>query len=135
MKYLKTYESNRLRNPQIGDYVLIHIDFSDYLSNAKIIDGKLEFLDITAEDLLSYEKFINVTIGQIIDIKKDDLGKDKVIVKYTNVPNNILRWFTTDEEKQNLSFYRDYGLERVVDFAPTIKELKIKLRAKKYSLK
>ena len=135
MKYLKTQESNRLRNPQIGDYVLIHIDFSDYLSNAKIIDGKLEFLDITAEDLLSYEKFINVTIGQIIDIKKDDLGKDKVIVKYTNVPNNILRWFTTDEEKQNLSFYRDYGLERVVDFAPTIKELKIKLRAKKYSLK
>ena len=135
MKYLKTYECNNVKLPNVGDLILIHIDFSDYLSNAKIIDGKLEFLDITAEDLLSYEKFINVTIGQIIDIKKDDLGKDKVIVKYTNVPNNILRWFTTDEEKQNLSFYRDYGLERVVDFAPTIKELKIKLRAKKYSLK
>ena len=55
MRYLKTYESNSLRNPQIGDYVLIHIDFSDYLSKAKIIDGKLQFLDITVEDLLSYE--------------------------------------------------------------------------------
>ncbi len=117
MKYIKTYEifDELMIIPQktdkniivnVGDYVFIH--------NVNNIGGNL-FI------------FINNNIGIVDKIIKYDSLNDDVLVKYYNIPTNIIGWFTDDCyrcEKENL----------ILATQAEIEEFKIKLKANKYNL-
>ena len=115
MKYLKTYESNNVKLPNVDDLILINIDF-DVSGDPKEIQ------------LLALKKFVNETIGKVIHV--DDKNHRRlediyVTVKYNNIPNIILPWFFNNT--------RRFKLNDIVDL--TQRELGSRLGAKKYSLK
>jgi len=116
MKYLKTYESNNVKLPNVGDLILIHIDFEDLPEDPREIQ------------LLVLKIFVNETIGKVIHV--DDKNHRRlediyVTVKYNNIPDIILPWFFNNT--------RRFKLDAIVDM--TQRELGSRLAAKKYSLK
>ena len=111
MKYLKTFES--LDEPKVGDYV--------YMRSSAISEE--------VKDL------VNNSVGKITKItyefNYEDVDKNGLIeyidVKY-NFPESILKKFG---DKLN---DRGFNPDQLVAFAPTIKELELKVAAKKYNI-
>jgi len=115
MKYLRTYEdiSNK---PKEGDYVLMRINL-------------LKTNTLTYQ--LQLEEYISNNFGQIDSI---NFWTDEVTVKYFNIPEEIKNWFQPPSPACRRSRYRKFNIDRIVEFAPTEEDLKLKIAAKKYNL-
>ena len=138
MKYLRTFEDISDK-PKVGDYVLIKVNLSR------------THLALTYHKQL--EEYMNNNFGQIININvyhSEFTGNDIVdlYVKYHNIPEEIMDWFSKSQPCKNspptgdvfiadqigYTGYRRFDIDRIVEFAPTEEELKLKLAAKKFNL-
>lgn len=110
MKYIKSYESIENNKPKVGDYVLMKTKVDELKS------------------------FIDNTIGILYSIDhENESDLTEYTVKYENVPPQMnWRFFSSNEsDEMNCKSFRK---ELLVEFAPTIEELKIKLTANKFNL-
>ena len=111
MKYIKTFENLNLNNqPKVGDYVYVNTYYAD---------------DVIIN-------FLNNNIGKII--RRIDRG---FVVKYDNAPDE----FNIESENHdnnldycfsNNNWNVDY--DEIIAFAPTKKELELKIQSNKYNL-
>jgi len=109
MKIFKFYE-NIEDELTVGDYILMKIDIhNSMLKYDKII-----------------EHFINNTIGEVFRFNIDK----GVIVSYENVPNDIKSYFSN----KNDLYFRNFDIDRIVEYGKTIEELKMKLETKKFNI-
>jgi len=122
MKYIKTFENIDNDEPEAGDYVLINI--GKYENIIKIIPNM-------SERTLKYINFINDNIGIIRYKTINKTNEEKEItVEYENVPKDIESYFDLN---YNLC-YRSFDYSKIIDFASTKQQLKLKLTANKYNL-
>jgi hypothetical protein len=112
MKHLRYFEDtidDNLNQPQIGDYVL---------------------MKTKQEDIKEY---IDTHIGQI-----NYMDNQSVSVKYENVPEDIVKLQIFDYEKWSdtvkINNVRTFNIGQIIEFAPTIEELKQKLLKDKYNI-
>jgi hypothetical protein len=108
MKYIKTFEDYP-QHPQPGDYLSINRD------------------GIRGE----YRDFINRTICKLINYNHES---NEIYVRYDDVPENLKVEFYKIGTGSSSGYYKSFGIRDIVDFAPTKKELQLKLKAMKYNL-
>lgn len=111
MKYIKQYESIENNKPKVGYYVL---------------------MKTTVEEL---KNFIDNSIGIIDSINfddEDDLAE--YTIRYENIPENLPRYFFNMNTEKTENNCRDFRKELMIEYAPTIEELKIKIQQRKYNL-
>ena len=103
MKYIKKFESTQ-DLPEVGDYVLMN----SYDTNV-LVD------------------FINNNYGIFINSYVDKLSvKQKIIVRYENIPGDIDLFFHDGT--------RTFDLDLLVSYGSTIEELKMRIESNKFNL-
>ena len=121
MKYIKKYEDVN-EYPKVGDYVILKIDYRN-------------FRNLSWDDRNIFGKYINNTIGKIIDYKYyTDKSLNSIEVEYEDVPQIIINMSNLFKHKRNKNYSYDFQLDDMVDFATTKNELESKLMANKYNL-
>jgi hypothetical protein len=116
MKYIKKYENIVGDNfiiykPKVGDYVLMRTSIS--------LDQELK-------------KFINNTIGQIININENE---NLIKIAYDNVPAGLIgRVGDFDDTWKWKRYIRAFSLQQIVYFDENEELLKLKIQALKYNL-
>jgi len=121
VKHIKQYEKIST-TPKVGDYVLLHFDFSSEPDLYKPIYG------VSNSDITNY---INNTIGQIYKI--DNGGHSPYFVEYKDVPYNLKFWFAKDKDV----FFRTASANNIWYISSNIEDLKKVLLSKlsqKYNL-
>ncbi len=111
MKYIKTYE-NMNKLPEIGDYVLMKINLTEYEHKDEI------------------NNYINNTIGKIINIYP---STDDIRIKYDNIPNNIKSWFRDHKNYKNY-YSRILRIDKIVAIGKTPEEVILNRDINKYNL-
>lgn len=111
MKYLKTYE-NLTIEPKVGDYVLMRVNLELYKDKDEVND------------------FVNNTIGQIIEIHKDE----EIRIRYDNVPDNIKDWFLNERHKGEKTYSRILSKKNIVAIGETPEDVKFNKVINKYNL-
>lgn len=110
MKYLKTYE-NLTIEPKVGDYALMRVNLLLYKDKDEVND------------------FVNNTIGQIIEIHKDE----EIRIRYDNVPDNIKDWFLNDRKGEK-RYSRILSKKNIVAIGETPEDVKFNKVINKYNL-
>lgn len=109
MKHIKLFEEN-YDKPKVGDYVLMKTKV-DELKN-----------------------FIDNTIGILYSIEHEDEKElTSYTVKYENIPTQVSWRFFSNNENGEINC-KNFRAPLLVEFAPTIEELKVKLTANKFNL-
>lgn len=104
MKHIKIYEKYK-EKPEVGDYIL-----TNYF-----------FIGMNRSWAYEYKEFIHNNIGQIKKIEKT------ITVKYTNIPQNILRFFDGNNAIQ-------INYSDIIYFSKNKEDIEEILTAKKYNL-
>jgi len=92
MKYLKTFELTK-NLPEIGDYAQVYVSL------------------ISRPELKNLEEFLNRYAGRVIGYT-DVLSRKGVRIEYSNIPENILIYFSDSSIVLNVDKIIAYGKNR-----------------------
>jgi len=110
MKYIKQYEQIDTDEPQVGDYVICK-EVQPYLFDTDTDTTKLNI-------------FFNDNIGKI----SKRFNNGNYLVKFKNVPNNLMSKFNMDDE-------RTMQPEEIIYHSNNIKDIEeMKINVNKYNL-
>lgn len=129
--FKKFEEMNYNEYPEIDDFISIHIQSSNK----------------------EFEKFVNNTIGKVIDVIDitnvfDEPYDKEVIVGYNDVPYKLYPWFMNSSMSNSYNsgwkyeigcesdhkYKRRFMMHEVSSFGKTIEDLEARKQAKKYNL-
>jgi len=108
MKYLKTFELNK-NLPESDDYVIM----KSYFYND------------------DYYNYVNNSIGQVMWFVNK---KSTILVRYDNIPNDLLHMFNKTFYRRKLEYYIVFQISNIKEFSKNKADLEAYLDAKKYNL-
>jgi len=109
MKYIKKFELNT-NIPEIGDYILTVYDIKNDRNTS----------------INQLKKFIDNTIGIVVDDLEFGVHNNYVRVKYENIPENIKNFFIDDRKR--------FNIVSIVDYDKDLETLKYKIEANKFNI-
>ena len=110
MKYIKTFESLNIDEPQVGDYV--------------ICKEEQPYLFDTDTDTTKLNIFFNDNIGKI----SKRFNNGNYLVKFKYVPNHLVSKFSMDDERLMMP-------EEIIYHSNNIKDIEdMKMNVNKYNL-